>query len=466
MTKAIIKFPAKRVSYAPRFSSRRFPQRSQENVAYKEDRGLDPDSPEAKLLEKIKGNIGTEIEKRGYANGAAIETAIEAALKGLNLEALRKYEENTKASEEVVRKLASEFEKVKNQRDAGAPRIKTEKIKELVEANFGEIEKLMRSKNVHQTIVLNTRAAAIMTMDNAIDVSAVTIPEDLIESFSVDSFIKKRRPTEWIFELVSRRTVAAITEYKTWLEEGAEDGAFAVIAEGVVKPLMSKSLVRNISKYRKIAGKRVYTEEFQKFRQEAMSIIEDLFNDKIIRDYNAVLVTSVMAKAASYVGTALDDQYTAPTDYHAIGAVAAQIETLEFYPDLLLLNPQDKWRIGLQQDTSGAFFVGIPVYNPAGTVTMMGFRVFASNRITVGTAILGESGLYKVEDEPIQIRMGYGIDVVKDVNGFVKEVTSDIDTNRFRIIAETFFHDYIGTNHLGSFVSFNFNTVKAALLKP
>lgn len=323
----------------------------------------------------------------------------------------------------------------------------------------------MRNKELNgaKSITINTRAAIIMKMDDAITEPAL-MPDDIIESFSLDTFIKKRRATEYLWELVSRRTVSEITEYKSWLEEGNEEGAFAIVAEGAVKPLVSKKLVRNFTKYRKIAGKRVYTEEFAKFRKEAFNIIEDLFNDKLLRDYNAVLVTSLLAVAATYAGTTLDGQYANPTDYHAVGAVASQIETLEFNPDLLIMHPQDKWRIGLAQATDGHFFVNIPVYNPSGTVTMMGFRVFTSTKMTPGEAILGESGLYKVEDEPIQIRMGYGIDVVKDGGGFVTDVTSDVDTNRFRIIAETYFHNYIGSSNIGSFVKFSFASVKAALV--
>lgn len=419
------------------------------------------------LLGKIKGIIAEQT--RGLPNSEAIQTAITTTLTGLNLEALRKYEGDKTALELNIRNLTVEFEKVKKAAQAGAagPQFRTAPLKELLEKNMDEIAKVFRNKGQSgQVVTLNTRAAAVMTMDTAIDVSAVVIPEDIIESFSIDGFVKKRRPTEYIYEIANRRTVAEITEYKTWLEEGDEQGAFAVIGEGIVKPLVSKGLVRNISKYRKIAGKRIYTEEFAKFRKEAYNIIEDLFNDQLLRDYAAVLVTTLLTKAASYVATALDGQYTNPTDYHAIGAVAAQAESIDFMPDLLIINPQDKWRIGLQQNDQGTFYMPVPVYNPSGLVTMMGFRVYTSNRMPVGNAILGEAGLYKIEDEPVQIRLGYGINVTKDGNGFVTDVSSDVDNNRFRIIAETFFHNYIATNYTGSFTYFNFADVKASLLAP
>lgn len=465
MKKEFINFaPQSRLGKLPKMQSRRFPGHARQGYAAYETDAPPADSPEAKILEKIKGKVAEEVRAQGLQNGAAVQAAIAETLKGLDLEVLRTYGTDKTAFETQVRNLAAEFAKIPKEGATPGKVIRAAAIRSLLDNSWKEIETLMRNKGTKGSVVLNTRAAAIMTMPNAIT-EPVNMPDEIIESFSLETFIKKRRPTEYLWELVNRRTVPAITEYKSWLEEGAEEGAFAIIAEGAVKPLTSKKLVRNFTKYRKIAGKRVYTEEFAKFRREAFQIIEDLFNDKLMRDYNAILVTSLLTKAATYVGTVLDAKYTLPTDYHAVGAVAAQLETLEFMPDLLIIHPQDKWRIGLSQNATGDFFVNVPIYNPSGMVTMMGFRVFTSTKMTLGWAILGESGLYKVEDEPIQIRMGYGIDVTKDLNGFVTDVSSDIDTNRFRIIAETFFHDWIGSEHLGSFVRFNFATMKAALLK-
>jgi hypothetical protein len=90
--------------------------------------------------------------------------------------------------------------------------------------------------------------------------------------------------------------------------------------------------VRNFATAKKVAGKYIITEEFAKFYQEAYAIIRRLINDKMMRDYAAQLVVDLNAAAATYVSTTLDDTKVAPNDYDAIGAVAAQIETLNFVP--------------------------------------------------------------------------------------------------------------------------------------
>ena len=335
------------------------------------------------------------------------------------------------------------------------------------EGKTSPVELMMRDKGNGGTkeIVLNIRAAATMTTDNTIDEN--DYPQEMIESVSlIDGVVKKRRGEQYIFDIADRRVVAEIEQYTSWLEEGTEEGAFAIVAEGAVKPLVSTALVRNFAEAKKIAGKTVITEEFAKWRKKAWTAIQDLLRDKLQRDYAALLTADLNAQAASYVGTSLDGTIADPTDFDAIGAVAAQIETLNFFPDVLILHPQDKWRLVLQKDAENRYYMLVPFVDADGVVRMMGFRVVTSTYQTIGTFTLGESGLFKIEEETITIRLGYGIDVTTatvSATTVVTGVSSDFDNNRMRMIIETYFKDWIATNHIGSFVRASFATVKAAL---
>lgn len=478
MTKAYLKFPSRNIRYAPETMSRRLAFKNFKSMSFRsgasaqgeEEEEEEDEEGEKALLLKIQGRVTAEVEKslKTEKNKKLIEQAatqaLSIALQGLNMEALKKFDDKFDPVKIIqsVKDQAIELEKLKNAPVAGASQ--KQALKELLmkPETMDAIKEAYESKNPLKTVNLTVQAAvAAMTTGNV--VTDGDIPEDILNSFSVEAFVPKRRPKEYVFNFVMRRTVAKISEYKTWLEEGNEEGAFAIVAEGGLKPLVSKTLVRNTAKYRKIAGKRVYTEEFVKFRQEAYNIIEDLFNDQLMRNYQAIIVTDLIADAALYVSTTLDNQYANPTDYHAIGAAAAQIEALDFVPDLLVLNGQDKWRIGLSQDAEGRFYTSVPMYNPNGEVTMLGFRVITSNRIPAGYFLLGESGLFKVEDEPVTVRIGYGINVTTNGEGLVTAVESDVDHNRFRIISELFFHDWLSTNHVGSFVYGNFADIKEIL---
>lgn len=415
------------------------------------------------LLKKVKETAATEIETRGYQDAAKVQALIDTHLEGLPLEQLRSFEATKTDLEAQLLKVAGEVEKMQNRNTVDA-------VENPFEALFtqheGELKDIMQHRKAimdgGKELKLNIRAAAVMTTGNTIDETTNAVPVAMVENMSMGAYASKRRGVQFIESVADITTVQSIAEYKTWLEEGNEEGAFAIVAEGGLKPLVSTGLVRNFAKAKKIAGKYIITEEFAKFRANALNIIRTLINDKLVRDQRALLVTDLNSFAAGYVGTSLDDTIVAPNDYDAIGAVAAQIETLNFVPDVLILHPQDAWRIRLEKDGQGRY--QFPVTTENGQTVMLGIRVVTSTYQTAGSFTLGESGLFKVEEEPITIRMGYGVTVTG--SSPVTQVVSDFDNNQMRMIVEMFFNDYIPTPYVGSFVKASFATVKAALLKP
>lgn len=409
------------------------------------------------LLGKIKSQTEEALKLKGFVSKKEVDDLVAERMKafeGLDAVQLKSLLDADKGVLAIMKKQGDEITALKEQGGKG----KAKNFKSFLNEKMDDIEKIFKAGQGAQTFEL--KQAVIMTTANTVDYS--DLPDDLIDSFSLGAFVAKRQPREYVFDLASVSTVAEVEKYKVWEEEGDTEGAFAIVAEGTLKPLVSVELVKNISTARKIAGKYVVTEEFTKWRKKAYSIIQRLIRQKMLRDYAAILTTDLLNDAVPYTGSALDGQYLDPTDYHAIAAVAAQIEGLDFMPDMLVLNPQDKWRIGMLQDLQGQFYLTIPVTDPSGQTKMMGFTVRTSNRVPVGTFILGESGLWEIEQEAIKMKVGYGIDVTT-VEGNVTAVTSDFDHNRFRVILETYFHNYIATPNIGSFVYANFDTVKAAL---
>jgi hypothetical protein len=440
-------------------------------------KGLDDEQRELvralnKQVEEVE--ISDEVlVKAGFAKKDDIKGQITEALKGfLNADGSVAFEmdklktilgEDDKGIMQIVKKLGENIKALEEQ--------KTETAKanfaDLIAKQMPEIEKVFQSKKKGVEHVFDIKAAAIMTTSNVVDGNA-DLPADFIESFSVGAFVPKRYAREYVFDIASRTTVANIEQYKIWLEEGTLEGGFAEVAEGGLKPLVSGDLVRNSSTATKVAAKYKYTEEFAKFRKNAFSIIQRLIRQKLLRDYANILTTLLLADAAPYTTSALDGTVAADkvTDYHAIAAVAAQIEALEFAPDVLIMNPGDKWRIAMSQDANGQFYLQIPTTSADGITRIMGYMLRTSTRVPLGTFILGESGLWEIEDEAITVRTGYGITVTGGTSnggGDVTDVQSDLDHNRFTVIVETFFHAYIASNNEGSFVAADFDDVKAAV---
>lgn len=442
--------------FAAKMQSRRLGNVNFFTTAYKEDGGGDgdDDDPTEKMLKKIEQRIAKELETRGLANKEAITAIVTDSLKGLPLEALRTYSDDAEKLNNTVKKIAAELEKVRNM-GAGVQG-KVDAIRTALNSRMTEIEALASAKK--GVIEFNVRAAVTMTTENTID--ETDVPDDIIESFSMGAYVPKRYGYQFIGEIADRVTVDELEKYKTWLEEGDTEGAFAIVAEGGLKPLVSTALVRNVAEAQKVAGKYVITEEFAKFRKAAMKIIRQIIQDQMYRDYDAILTADLNAVSVGYTGTTLDGTIVDPNDYDAIGAVAAQIESLNFMPDVLVINPQDKWRIRLSKDLEGRYL--FPVVTENGQTQMLGMRLITSTYQPAGTFILGESGLFKIEEETITVRIGYGITSTSS-GGNVTSVESDFDHNRMRIILETFFVAYLATNHIGSYVSASFATVKTAL---
>lgn len=414
------------------------------------------ETDEEKLMLKIKGLFQTEIQTRGLQNTEGITAAINKHLEGLNLDALRGFEaEKTKIDAKIL-SIAAEQEKLAQR---GSSVVARNAFKESLDAAMADIEVVHRSQGTDKReFKFNARAAVVMDTTNVVD--STVIPEEILDSFTLGAFVEKRRGRQFVYDLATRTTVPNITEYKTWLEEGSEQGAFAIVAEGALKPLVSQALVRNIAKTKKIAGKYVITEEFAKFKPQILAIVKRLINQKMVRDYSAIITADMIAASVGYTGTILDGTILAPTDYHAIGAVIAQEQSLNFNPDVLVIHPQDEWRIRLTTDADGRFL--FPVTTQDGETNMLGLRIVTSTYQVPGRFSVAESGLFEIEEDTITVRLGYGINYTTG-GGNVTSVDSDFDTNRMRMIVEMFFRDYLATPYIGSIVTATFASVKTAL---
>lgn len=431
---------------------------------------------ERALLTKIRANVTGEMNKMklNKTQRTQIRGIIDGALKNMNLKELKAFTD----VQTSVRSLATQFEKFKQAQESALKSAgeKRDFLKELIQKRMGDIEKLIRERAEGKFITISTRSAERMvrsdvekqnrdyihTTENLISGTGLGDADDIIDSFAVDAFIPKRKPRQFISDIADVTRVAEVPQVKIWEEEGPEVGTIAIIEEGELKPAVGFTIVRNQHDVRKAAGKIIFTEEVPKFRKRIYNILRSLFNDKVYRDYQNILSADLVAAAATYPGSALDGQYTKPTDFHAIGAVASVIETLEFFPDTLIINPQDKWRMALSQSDDGQFFIALPVMGMNGGISMAGFRVVTTNKVSVGKFILGESGMYKIEEEGVSIRMGYGL----SKNETTDEYEFDFDHNRFRIIGELFFHNYIPSPYAGSFVMGDFAAIKTLLTAP
>jgi len=266
------------------------------------------------------------------------------------------------------------------------------------------------------------------------------------EGRSTELFMK-RRDRQYIDDIADVAVVANVPETFTFEEEGDEDGFIAVVNENGLKPQVQLTLIKNKVEAKKAAGFIVVTEELMKWRTRAWAAIQRLFRDKVMRDFQDQLTVSLLPNATSYIGTALDGTIDSPNDVDAIIAGIAQLESLNFYPDSVVMNPVDKWRISMLKDSNGAYL--LPLVAQDGTFKITPLRIITTNKMEAGKFLMGESGIWKVEREEPQLRTGL--------------VNDDLIHNRMTIVGELFFLSYVPSNNAGGFLLGDFNSIKEAL---
>lgn len=259
----------------------------------------------------------------------------------------------------------------------------------------------------------------------------------------------KRKGVQYIHDIANVTRVAEVPENYSFYEEGSEDGSIAIVAENGLKPMVNLKLIKNHVEPKKAAGYITVTEEMMKYKDIAWGHIQRLFSDKVWRDYEKLLTADLMANASAYVSTSLDDTIAEPTDFEAIIAGVLQLESLNYQPDVLVINPADKWKLALTGTPNGQLI--LPYIQNGGQFGLLGLRVITTTEIEAGTFVLGESSAWYVQEEAPQLRTGL--------------VNDDFIHNRMTILGEIFFLSFVPSNNAGAFLKATFNTVKEALKK-
>lgn len=320
-------------------------------------------------------------------------------------------------------------------------------LKGAFEAQYDELVKAIKEKKSGYSIkaVSEHTDGDIHMTDN---VMTTTTGAQLEERVGANEQVfMKRRGKQYIHDIANVTVVDSVPEVYTFYDEGDEKGAIAVVTENGLKPQVHLSLVKNQVESQKAAGYIVVTEEVMKSRPRVWAQIQRLFSDKVWRDYETLLTEQMLVNATGYVNTAFDDSLAAPTDLDAIIATVAQLEALNYQPDTLVINPNDKWKLAMTETKNGTLI--LPYITQGGEFRLLGLRVITTTEIEAGTFIVGESGTWFIEEERPQLRTGL--------------VNDDLIHNRMTIVGELFFLSYVPSNNAGSFVKATFASVKESL---
>ena len=401
---------------------------------------------DAKGLEALGKHLQEQFNEyqKGLLSGDEFKSAIEAILKEHGKDDRIDKEQFDKMVE-ALKKQGVELNKLKNSKQVLE---KQNHFLSILNKNFDDIGKSIKSNSPQSFKAVNEHTEnQIHTTDNTI---STTTDANMIESSGErDDVILKRRGRSYIKDIANVTVVDDAKEEFSFMEEGSDSGAVAIVEEGKVKPQVNLKLIKNRVETKKVAAYIVVTEEFTKYRKRAYQAIKRLFNGKFTREYEDILSNELTGFATAYVSTSLDGTIEKPTEFHAIVACASQLESLEFVPNTLVLHPQDKWKLAIAENSSG--FI-LPYVTSGGEFKLLGLNVITTTKQAVGTFKIGESKLWEIEEELPSLRTGW--------------INDDFVKNQFCLLMETFFFSYVPSNYEGGWIQASFADMRNILVKP
>lgn len=406
--------------------------------------GATLDENQIKFVSAIENEMNERAKKQEEAYSASLTEALRSVLG-----AQEKNEQGqTVTVAEQLRNLAEGLEKVEKNNVRQLSNMEKFQLRKMVKEQHKDICEAIRNGNDLEITFNAKRAAAIYTASTAVaNDTGVLLP--LNENFEFESEISKiRYPENFILDVISNRQVARVPQQIIKNEQATAEGAVALVAEGGTKPLVSDTFLRTLTLRKKYAAHIEWTEEFEVDNELLYNEILMMFEEKVIRFWNNGLIGTIVSNGTAYTTSVMDDTLVIPDNGLAVIAAQSVINGMNFNADLVLMHPSDIVTTMFTQDTEGNSRL-LP-YMQNGAIN--GMRVVSSNAITLGTAIVMDSSIYREMHSEFILRFGtYNDQFIKNQKSAVGEVYSILR---------------VAKNNLPGAMAFSLATVRAALLKP
>lgn len=392
------------------------------------------------LLEALKKQGGTlEADQEKFVNAldealkareANTEETFSEGLKAALAETLGAIEKDEQGKivpfATQLKNIAEALEKMENHNTELIGEKEKFQLKKYVRENHKAIvDAIKTGKELPEFEFSAIKAAAMFTTTSAVtNGSGVGLP--LVENYLVENDIALiRHPENFILDVIPNNQVAKVPSEVIRPEQATEEGAVAVVAEGGTKPLTSDTFIRNRTLRKKYAGRIEWTEEFEMDNDMLFAEIVRLFEDKVIRAWQDGIISTIQTNAVAYTSSVFDGTFVKPDNALAVIAGQSVIQGMYFTPNVVIMNPSDIFTAMFTQDTEGRAELKPYIVNTNGSYTINGMRVFASYKIAQGTALIGDSSVYREWHSAFIFRVGtYSDQFIKNEKTAIGEVFS------------------------------------------
>lgn len=406
--------------------------------------GATLDENQIKFVSAIENEMNARAKKQEEAYSVSLNESLRSVLG-----AQEKNEKGeTVTIAEQLRNLAEGLEKVEKNNVRSLSNVEKFQLRKMVKEQHKDICEAIRNGSDLEITFNAKRAAAIYTASTAVaNDTGVLLP--LNENYEFESEISKiRYPENFILDVISNRQVAKVPQQIIKNEQATAEGAVALVAEGGTKPLVSDTFLRTLTLRKKYAAHIEWTEEFEMDNEMLYNEILMMFEEKVVRFWNNGLIGTIVSNGTAYTTSVMDDTLVIPDNGLAVIACQSVINGMNFNADTVLMHPSDIVTTMFTQDTEGNSRL-LP-YMQNGQIN--GMRVVSSNAITLGTAVVMDSSIYREMHSDFILRFGtYNDQFIKNQKSAVGEV--------FSILR-------VAKNNLPGAMAVTLATVRAALLKP
>ena len=383
-----------------------------------------------------------------------IAEAVEQAFAADSVERNAKLESITKllgsfdegqSAASVIRTLATKVDELEAKAKRGLGEDDKFKLRAKLEEKKNDILAARKSNNVWAIEFKAKRgASALMTTTTILSGAGAVNTMNVMDDLEV---LVIQYPKAFIVDAIGGRQVANVPQTLRWKEQNTEStSSIAAVLEGGEKKLTDKSFVWKSATREKYAGRIEFTEELAMDFDQLLLMVIQMFEDQVIRVWEAGIMTAIVGWASSYTSTEFDDYFVNPQVAHVIQALKLWVENNGYTPDLLLIRPGDAALARFIQDS-----VGQTQFLPD-NIAFQGLNVKVSTNIPAGYMAVGQSGVVKEQHSNFIMRRGTYADQFID--------------NEETIVGEVFSLLKLPTVSKGAWVYANIDTMIETLAKP
>lgn len=415
-------------------------------------------------VEKLAGQIYEKVEKRAVTKEevTAMLSGVKDSLRNDELKKLNDAFENIKQAAEKQGTTLSQIEsKLASSSARGFKAISEvlqeskEELKRVYEQGSGTAKFMVMVNNKGEFVMSPVEKAAgphatIDAVGSGGNTSSVThnlsTASILRLAGSDANIVSQFRNTPFIFDLVNTTTAGFDIPFAIWFEEQARQGNPAVVAEGGTKPTVQYAYQLKSAEYRKAAALIGITQEFNLDFGRLENDIMGKGRADVIQLVNDDVLTRIQSAATSYSTGASFGAVTDANEFDCIAAMAAQVDNATkggATANAALMSTFKKYKMGVAKSDNKGYL------NPPSILSSIAF--IGNSAMGSDEVIVGAMNMYN-----IILRGGFIVKI--GYNG------TDFAENRFSVVMEQFYYDYISDIHKAAIVKGpDFTTVKSAI---